>query len=130
MKRVLIVCPHFPPVNAPDMHRVRMSIQFFPQFGWEPIILAVDSKFSNFPTEPDLMQTLGAEVEVHRAAALPVAMTRMLGVGDLGLRSFWYAYRLGSQLLCQRKIDLTCYDSRFPVCTILPIACRLGIEKQ
>ena len=39
--RVLIVSPHFPPVNAPDHQRVRMSLPYLGEFGWEGHVLAV-----------------------------------------------------------------------------------------
>ena len=42
MKRVLIVTPNWPPVSYPDLHRVRMALPYFQQFGWEPIILKID----------------------------------------------------------------------------------------
>lgn len=34
MKRVLIISPHFPPINAPDMQRVRMSLPYYKDMGW------------------------------------------------------------------------------------------------
>jgi len=33
--------PHFQPINAPDMQRVRMSLQFYRAHGWEPVVLCV-----------------------------------------------------------------------------------------
>ena len=41
VKKVLIVSPHFPPLNAPDMQRVRMSLPYFAAEGWEPVVLAL-----------------------------------------------------------------------------------------
>ncbi len=34
MKRVLIISPHFPPINAPDCQRVRMSLPYYRRYGW------------------------------------------------------------------------------------------------
>jgi len=45
MKRVLIVSPNFPPINAPDMQRVRMSLPFYRDNGWEPVVLAVGERW-------------------------------------------------------------------------------------
>jgi hypothetical protein len=36
MRTLLIVSPHFVPINAPDMQRVRMSLIYFAEFGWKP----------------------------------------------------------------------------------------------
>ena len=33
MKRLLIISPNFPPLNAADMQRVRMSLPYFKDFG-------------------------------------------------------------------------------------------------
>ena len=41
MKRVLIVSPSFPPISAADLHRVRTSLPFYREFGWQPFVLAV-----------------------------------------------------------------------------------------
>ena len=46
MKRVLIVSPHFPPVNAADMHRARMVLPFLRENGWEAEVLAVRRELS------------------------------------------------------------------------------------
>ena len=43
--RVLIVSPHFPPVNAPDHQRVRMSLPYLGEFGWEGHVLTVAPEF-------------------------------------------------------------------------------------
>ncbi|MEL6163125.1 MAG: hypothetical protein AAFR37_04960 [Cyanobacteria bacterium J06628_3] len=40
-RRVLIISPHFPPINAPDHQRVRMSLPYFKEFGWEAHVIAV-----------------------------------------------------------------------------------------
>jgi len=33
-RRVLLVSPHFPPINAPDHQRVRMSLPYYAKLGW------------------------------------------------------------------------------------------------
>ena len=45
MKNVLIISPHFPPVNAPDMQRVRMALPYLKENDWNPIVVAVDEKY-------------------------------------------------------------------------------------
>src|SRR5829696_8891477 len=90
-RRVLIVSPHFPPVNAPDMQRVRMSLPFYAEFGWEPTVLAV-APTSTERTEPLLTETFPAGIPVERVRALPADLTRMVGVGNLALRSLPFLY--------------------------------------
>ena len=42
LRRVLIISPHFPPVNAPDMQRARLALPFLRETGWEPVVLCLD----------------------------------------------------------------------------------------
>ena len=65
MKRVLVVSPHFPPMNAPDMQRVRMSLPHFEEFGWRPYVLAAEATGSDV-LEPLLLRTLPPDVRVER----------------------------------------------------------------
>ena len=62
-RRVLIVSPHFPPTNAPDMQRVRMSLPHFREFGWDPHVLTVGDA-GDTPVDPLLSATVPADVEV------------------------------------------------------------------
>ncbi len=59
-RRVLIVSPHFPPVNAPDHQRVRMSLPYLYENGWEAHVLAVDPRFVAGFLDPYLLQTIPA----------------------------------------------------------------------
>jgi hypothetical protein len=64
--RVLIVSPHFPPVNAPDHQRVRMSLPYLGEFGWEAHVLAVDPRYVEGFRDPGLLQTVPDDVPVTR----------------------------------------------------------------
>jgi hypothetical protein len=56
-RHVLIVSPHFPPTNAPDMQRVRMSLPHFHKFGWRASVLAVAPDPDDL-VEPLLLDTI------------------------------------------------------------------------
>lgn len=43
MNRSLIVSPRFPPINAPDLHRVRHSLPYFHRTGWESVLAKAPS---------------------------------------------------------------------------------------
>ena len=60
MRRTLIVSPHFPPTNAPDMQRVRMSLPYYAQNGWDVVVLAVAAKDVAATQEPELIATVPA----------------------------------------------------------------------
>jgi hypothetical protein len=106
LKRILIVSPHFPPVNAPDMQRVRMSLPYYRACGWEPVVLAVGERWQGGVLEPDLTATVPPDVRVVLAGALPPRWGRWIGVGNLGLRAWACLYLGGARLLSKEKFDL------------------------
>src|SRR5205809_1604886 len=99
MKRVLIVSPRFPPSSAADIHRVRLSLQHFTDFGWDPTVLAVRPDFVEGCNEPLLLETVPAGTTVRHVRALPSKLTRRVGLGDLGLRSLPFLYRAGARII-------------------------------
>ena len=122
LKSVLIVSPHFPPINAPDHQRVRMALSHFEEFGWKPVVLAVAPEFSENTRDDSLEATIPEKTEIHRVRALPVGLTRLVGIGDLALRSLPYLRARGSQLLSSRPFDLVFFSTTmFPVMSLGPV---------
>ena len=116
MKTVLIVSPHFPPVNAADMHRVRISAAHFRTFGWNPVVLAVAPEYVEGVQEPLLLQTLGPDAAVVRVRAVPARCTRPFGIGNLGLRALPFLYAAGCRLIREHAADLVYFSTTmFPV---------------
>jgi len=109
--RVLIVSPHFPPVNAPDLQRVRMSLPYFVEAGWEPVVLTVDDREPIAPLEPDLLATVPASVRVVRAPCWSRRWTRLIGVGNIALRALPFLHRAGRRLLAERPFDLVFFST-------------------
>ena len=116
MRRLLIISPHFPPVNAPDMHRVRMSLPHLVEFGWETRVLAVDPSRVEGVEEPLLLETIPPCVPVHHCNAFDVCWTRKLGVGALAIRALPFLHRAGAAILRAHKADLVYFSTTmFPV---------------
>lgn len=112
MKRVLIISPHFPPINAADMHRVRQGLPYFRELGWEPVVITVDPKFiESYSIDNILLETLPGDIEIHRVEAYPVSATRKFGLGSLSMRSFFQFRKKGDELLKQRKFDLVYFST-------------------
>jgi hypothetical protein len=111
MKRVLIVSPHFPPVNAPDMQRVRMSLPHFVEAGWEVVVLTVDDREPIAPLEPGLLETIPAAVRVVRVKCFSRRWTRRLGVNNLGLRVWPLLAAAGSRLLAENRFDVVYFST-------------------
>jgi hypothetical protein len=115
-QNLLIVSPNFPPVNVPDMHRVRMSLPHFAEFGWEPRVLAVDPRRVEGVREPLLLETIPAHVPVHHACALDLSWTRKVGVSALALRALPFLHRTGMRLIREHRPDLVYFSTTmFPV---------------
>ena len=120
--RVLIVSPHFPPINAADHQRVRMSLPYYEELGWEPHVLAVRPTCVQGVQDPLLATTIPAGTAVTLTDALPAKATRYLGLGSLGLRCFPYLLQAGDRLLRQKQFDLVYFS------TTVFIAMALGVR--
>lgn len=107
MRRVLIVSPHFAPVNAPDMQRVRLALPHLAALGWEPTVLAIAPEdVEGAVLEPLLESTYPADVRVVRVRGVPPRLTRRLGFGGLWLRCGRAMAGAGERLLRHERFDL------------------------
>ncbi len=111
MRRVLIVSPHFPPINAPDMQRIRMSLPHYRACGWEPVVLCVGERWQDAVREPGLDATVPADVAVVRRPAFALRWTRLLGVRNLGLRCWCHFLAAGSRIIRRERIDLVFFSN-------------------
>lgn len=116
MNKVLIVSPRFPPINAPDMHRVRQSLPYFGQMGWTPEIWRVDPARVERTRDPLLRKTIPNRVDVRTVGALNPRWTRLVGLGNLALRSLLFYFWRATKRLAQGDIDLVYFSTTaFPV---------------
>ena len=111
MRRVLIVSPRFPPINAPDCQRVRMMLADLADNGWEAVVLAVDPNYVEAPMEADLLLTIPNDIRVVRCKAISQRAARVVSVGSLGLRSFRCLRRAGDALLADGGFDLVFFST-------------------
>ncbi|HEX7084775.1 MAG TPA: glycosyltransferase [Vicinamibacterales bacterium] len=110
-RRLLIVAPHFPPINAPDAQRVRMSLRHYREFGWEPHVLTVDPGAQAGARDPLQSLSVPGDVPVTRVGALPVEVTGLFGIGDVALRSLWQLARAGHRILRRERTDLVLFST-------------------
>jgi hypothetical protein len=111
MKQVLIVSPSFPPISAADLHRVRTSAPFYAEFGWQPIVLAVSPEAHGGLVEADLVTTVPRGTTVIRTGALPVALTRPFGIGNVALRALPHLYAGGAAAIREYGPDLVYFST-------------------
>ncbi|MDJ0617260.1 MAG: hypothetical protein QNJ63_11025 [Calothrix sp. MO_192.B10] len=117
--KVLIISPHFPPINAADHQRVRMSLPYFEEFGWEPHILTVHPECIEGIQDSLLAKTIPDHIPITYTGALPVQQTRRIGIGSLGLRCFPYLLRVGEQLLHKQKFNLIYFSTTVFISMVL-----------
>jgi glycosyltransferase involved in cell wall biosynthesis len=102
---VLMITPHFPPDSSAGTHRVRLLAPHLDRFGWTPTVLTVDPAYYEGSLDPELRSLVPPDLRVEHARAIPAALSRMLRVGDLGLRSMFGLYSKASDLLSRERFD-------------------------
>lgn len=117
--RLLIVSPHFPPVNAPDMQRVRVSLPYFVEAGWEVTVLTVADPTPTAPLEPELDATVPAGVRVERVFCFSRRWTGWFGVNNVALRSLPFLFFAGCRLLRGRRHDVVYFSTTMFI--VLPL---------
>lgn len=111
MRRVLIVSPNFPPISTPDMQRVRMSLPFLRQFGWEAVVLAIEPQCSNAILDKELIETVPSDLGIVRTQAVPNSFTRRFGINNVGFRALPFLYKAGFQTLARKHFDLIYFST-------------------
>lgn len=112
MKKVLIISPNFPPVNAADMQRVRHSLPYFKKYGWTAEVITVDPEYiESYSTDMLLKETVPPDIKVHYVKAWDAKKTRKYGLGSLSMRSFFFFKKMGSKLLKHGGYDLVYFTT-------------------
>lgn len=119
MKKVLIISPYFPPANTADMQRIRMSLPYFKDFGWEAEIVMVEDKYLETTQDSLLLQAIPSDTTIHKVKAFSKKWTGKLGLGSIALRSLWFYRKKVNRLLRNKKYDLVYFSTtQFPVCIL------------
>ncbi len=129
MKRVLMISPHFPPDTSAASHRVRLIAPHLPAAGWEPTVVTVDPRDLESRLDRGLASLVPDTLRVIRVRAWPPWVTRMVGVGDLGLRAYRALRRACTTLLEREHFDalfITIYPT-YPALLGPPLKRRFGI---
>lgn len=119
MRKALIISPYFPPSNAADMQRVRMSLPYFSEFGWEVEVVTVAAEYSELPKDDLLLKGIPDKIKIHRVSAIEKKWTSKMGLGSLGLRSMLAYRKKVTRLLGQNHYDLIYFSTtQFPICAL------------
>ncbi len=93
------------------MQRVRMSLPYYAANGWDPVVLAVHPDDVAATREPELCATYPESIRVVLVRAWSSRWTRLLGVGNLGLRAWFPLLVAGTRLLRREKFDLVLFST-------------------
>ncbi len=105
MRRVLIIAPSFAPVSNPPTLRVRLFARHLHRFGWHATVLSVRPDRYEEPADPDIAALVPAGLRIVRCNALPARLTRLVGVGDVGLRAYGSMRRMLGALCREDRPD-------------------------
>lgn len=109
---MLIISPHYPPVNSADMHRVRHMLHYLEEFGWSAEIVTVKQEFiESYSTDDILLKSIPRNQIVHYVEAFKLQYTRKIGLGSLSLRSFFQYKKKVDELLKRCKVDLIFFST-------------------
>lgn len=101
------------------MQRIRLSLPYFLQFGWEAEVVTVDDRYSESVYDKLLLQNLPETVKVHKVRALNKQITSKVGLGSLALRAFWFYMRKVNTILTTQQFDLIYFSTtQFPICVL------------
>lgn len=116
MKKLLIISPFFPPVNAADMHRVRQSLSYYKENGWDVEVVTVDPRDVNMYTDDLLLETIPSEIKTHSVRAFNENLTRKFGLGSIAYRSMFQYWKYVNSILKKSHIDLIFFSTTaFPI---------------
>lgn len=101
------------------MQRVRTSLPYFTDFGWEAEVVVVDERFSEVTQDPLLIQTIPEEIKIHKISAFDRKWTSKLGLGSLALRSIYFYRKAVNRILKDKPFDLIYFSTtEFPICIL------------
>jgi hypothetical protein len=127
-RTVAIVSPYFPPSTLAGVHRARHLAKHLPAHGWRPIVLRVDERFYAEPGDPALADLVPTDLQQVRTRAIPAPLTRLAGVGDIGLRAWPHLARSLDRVIAAEHPDVVFITgSPFYPLLLAPRARRRGV---
>lgn len=103
------------------MQRIRMSLPYFAEFGWEPTLVMVNPKYTDLQTDVLLSESIPSNVKIHQVKAFSKKWTSKFGIGSIALRALWFYKQKVNQILQTEKFDLIYFSTtQFPVLILGP----------
>ena len=119
---LLVVCPHFAPVNGADAQRVRLYLPGLMAAGWTPHILACDAADLPYSSSPLLSATVPGEVAITRVRSRPTWLGRLAGASTTGRNAKRFIQAEGDRLLATRHFRAVLFSTT--AFRLLPLGVR------
>lgn len=101
------------------MQRIRMSLPYFKEFGWQAEVIIVNPLYSEMVKDLLLLETIPKDIPIHTVEAFSKKWTSKFRLGSLALRSVWFYKKTVNRLLKEKKFDLIYFSTtQFPVCIL------------
>ncbi|MEM6574240.1 MAG: hypothetical protein AAF736_08220 [Pseudomonadota bacterium] len=100
-QRLLIICPHFPPTNAADGHRIRICATGLISRGWQLDVLCCEPDDLPINQSPGLEVTLPSKLTIHRVPCRPTLIGRAFGASTTSRNARRFVQRRGDELLAR-----------------------------
>lgn len=101
------------------MHRVRTSLPYFRDFGWDAEVVTIDDCYTDMVKDDLLLQSVPNDIKIHKVKALSKSWTSKFGLGSIALRSLLYYKQTVNALLKNGGYDLIYFSTtQFPVCIL------------
>src|ERR1700744_3973977 len=101
------------------MQRVRTSLPYFKEFGWDATVVTVDEKYSDMTKDDLLLLSIPEVIKLYKVRSLNKKLTSKIGLGSLALRSPWFYRQQVNALLRKGKYDLIYFSTtQFMICAL------------
>ncbi len=94
------------------MQRVRMSLPYFKEFGWDAEVVTVAPEYSDILKDDLLLQSIPKEIKIHEVKAFSKKWTSKFGLGSIALRSLCSSEKKVNGILKENKFDLSIFQPR------------------
>lgn len=101
------------------MQRIRMSLPYFAENGWNADVVTVNEKHSDLSKDNLLLKNIPSNIIIHSVEALSKKFTSKFGLGSLGLRSMYFYKKYVDKLLNTKHYDLIYFSTTEFSLTIL-----------
>jgi hypothetical protein len=88
-----------------------MSLPYYREHGWDPVVLTVGGAWQQTVKEPNLLSTVPADARIEHTRALSLRLSRLVGIGNLGIRALPWTLWRGCALLRREKFDLVFFSN-------------------